>query len=301
MDNAPAETTNALTGGYAPEAPTAAPVETAGQAEQQPVEAAPVEQKEQSDNWLSGFDEETQGYIGNKGWESVSDVLTSYQNLEKMRGVPAEQLYTIKPDMSPEDIEKVQIAMGRPSEIGEYKIQEVEGAIPGAVDLVKDFAFKNGLSVQAAEGMYSGINEFIVKTHQEHVEQINMANKQGFDSLAKEWGGAWDKNVNIAMRAAENLGITEQMQEAIKGSGQAPQFLQALTKIGSMMAEGDVVGVNPTQAKASMNALSPTEARAAIDRLRNDPNFKARMVSGDKKTRDAAQQELEPYYNILAQ
>ncbi|MCU7882353.1 MAG: hypothetical protein KZQ66_12905 [Candidatus Thiodiazotropha sp. (ex Lucinoma aequizonata)] len=45
-------------------------------------ETPPIESTE----WTTDFGEDTRAYVDNKGWKTPTDLLVSYQNLEKLTG-----------------------------------------------------------------------------------------------------------------------------------------------------------------------------------------------------------------------
>src|SRR6185312_841401 len=71
--------------------------------------------------WLEGATPEQVGYIQNKGWTDPKQVLEGYQNLEKMRGVPADRLLTL-PATDADDATKAAFyeKLGRPKEAAGY-------------------------------------------------------------------------------------------------------------------------------------------------------------------------------------
>lgn len=296
-DNAPETTAsdNALIGDYTPQE-SAAPAVEEGQAPESTPAASPEES-----NWMSGFDEDTQAYLNNKGFKEPSHVVESYRQLESMRGVPAEQLFTIKPDMEQDGYDKVYNALGRPESADKYTLESGENDIPGLVDWFKGTAHNLGFNDKQTSSLYEAFNEQIVSIANQNQQEIATKHTQGIEALQKEWGGKFEYNANLANRAADYLGVSQDAQEAIKASGHAPEILKALAKAGAMMSEGEMAGVNPSASRAAMGGMDASEARKEIDKLNADPQFNARMNSGDAKVRQAAMAELDEYYKVLAQ
>lgn len=292
-DNAPevSVSDNVLVG----DVPSAAPAPIEGQAAES-----------ESTGWLGNFNEDQQAYINNKGWGSLEEneatqaMLTSYQNIEKLKNVDGKDLFNIQADMDPEAREKVYQALGRPDAPENYSIEVGEGDIPELADWYKGAAHKHGLSDTQAAGIYAEFNEQMNGMASSSNEGIAAAHQQGIEAIQKEWGNAWESKVNVATRAAEHHGITQDMQIAIKEAGLAPEFLKAMASVGTMMGEGQMVGTSPTDAKAAVGMLSPKEAASQRDKMINNPEFKARMYSQNAETRKAAAAELQPLYKAMS-
>tara|TARA_R110001632_G_scaffold74944_3_gene171024 strand:- start:128 stop:1030 length:903 start_codon:yes stop_codon:yes gene_type:complete len=289
-DNAPEGTTgdNVLLGGYNAPQQDAAPVVTEGQAPQ--VESAPVH----NSDWLGTFDDDTKGYIENKAWKSPADMLQSYQNLEKMSGGNAEQLYRITGDMDDEARNNIYNVLGRPEAADKYSYEAQEGDHPEMVNGMKEIAHKYGLSNQQLTDIIPEFNEMAIGIASKQTEAINNQNHQAFEKLQGEWGQDFDAKTNFASRAANHFGITEDMQRAVVGSGHAADFTKALANIGSLMAEGQMVGMNPDASRSAMGVMTREEAQSKIDAKMNNDDFKKRYLSHDQNTRMAARAELEP-------
>lgn len=294
-DNAPETTVsdNTLTAGFEPQQ-SAAPAVDNGQATQQ------------SETWFGSYSQDFQDLLGKKGLselsqqEATESLAKSYMNLESMRGVPDDQLFKITSDMGEDDWNKVYNAMGRPETVEGYTYQATETDSPELVDAFKSVAHELGLTENQVTKFIPAINEHIVSMVQGQEAQVQAANNEALTNLQKEWAGAWDKNLNIATRAAEHFGIDEDMQKAMVSTGNSAKMLQALNKIGSMMAEGDMIGMSPTDQRATIGAMSKAEAQDKLSKLQGDPDFAARLNSSDRKVSDEASKEMEKYYKILS-
>lgn len=298
MDNAPETTAsdNALLGGYAPEqAPeSAAPAATEGQAPQQ------------SDTWYGGYAENVQSLVTHQGLdkleqsEAFESLANNYSNLQSKLGGNHNELYKITAEMTPEDRATIYNAMGRPETVEGYTYEVQEGDHPELVQHFKNVSHELGLSESQVSKMIPMLNEQIVNIAQAQQDAVQAQNNAGLEALQKEWAGAWESKVNLATRAAEHFGITEDMQKAIVASGNSAGFIKALNQIGGLMAEGAMVGMSPADGKAHMGVMSKQEAQSQLNAKQGDPDFMARLRSMDRKVAEQASQELEKYYKIIA-
>jgi len=286
-----------LLGGFSPEQ-SAAPAAEEGH--------APAQEAPKGDSWFSAYSEDTQSLITNRGYDKLDQneafeaLAGGYKNLHSKMGGNHDELFKITADMSPEDRSSVYNALGRPETVEGYSYQSQEGDSPELVDHFKSVAHELGLTENQVSKMIPMLNEKIVAIGGDHTAQINAQNNEGLEALQKEWAGSWDTKLNIATRAAEHFGITDDMQTAIVQSGQSAGFIKALNSIGSLMAEGQMIGMSASDQKASIGAMSKQEAQAEISNRQGDPEFRARMSSTDRKVSEAAAKEMEKYYKVLA-
>ena len=280
---------NALTEGYTPEASAA------------PTEQGQAQESTQPANWHSGFSDDFQGLLDKKGLSDLSQqeateaIGKSYMNLESMRNVPDDNLFNISTDMDDETRNKVFTAMGRPEAADKYSYAPSETDNEELVGSLKESAHRLGLTDKQVNGLMPDINNTIIELANAHNEQAQSLNNEGLTALQKEWGGAWEANKNMAIRAAEHFGINDEMQTAIRDSGNSGAFLKALNQMGGLMAEGAMAGMSPQSGSAAMGIMTPQDAQAEINSKMADPDFKARYLSQDYNTRIAASKELEVF------
>lgn len=295
-DNAPETTASdtVLTGGFTPQE-SAAPAESDGHATTQ-----------EESTWFSAYSEDTQSLITNRGYdklnqnEAFEDLSNGYKNLQSKLGGSHDELFKITSDMGDEDWSKVYSAMGRPETADNYSYETLDTDNAELVQTFKEASHGLGLTDSQVSKLIPQLNEKIVSIAEAQQSEINAKNNTGLESLQKEWAGSWDQKVGIATRAAEHFGISEDIQKAVVASGNSAAFLKSLNQIGSLMAEGSMVGMSATDQKASIGAMSKGEAQAQLGKMQGDPDFRARLNSSDRKVAEQASLEMEKYYKILA-
>lgn len=281
---------NALTGGFEPEQ-SAAPAVEQGQAPESAPEAA----------WTTKYSEgfqslaEKKGLSGLSEQEAIENIANSYTNLESLKNVSGENLFNISGDIDDETREKVYSALGRPDAPDQYSYEAQETDNQDLVGTFKNTAHELGLTDKQVAGMIPALNEKIVEIAEAHTQELQTKNNEGLGALQKEWGGAWEANKNLAVRAAEHFGITEEMQVAIRDSGQSAGFLKALNQMGGLMAEGAMAGMSPQAGSAAMGVMTPEAAQQEINSKMSDPEFMRRYHSQDHSIRVAAAKEIEPF------
>lgn len=302
MDNAPEATVSdtTLLGGYEPQQ-SAAPAVEEGHAQSQQ-----TQEQQSQQAWFDAYSDDTKSLITNRGYEKLDkdsafeDLAKGYKNLQSKLGGNHDELFKITPEMTPEDRDSIYNALGRPETKDGYTYELQEGDHPDLVNAVKDIAHKNGLSDSQVKNFISEINPEIVRIAQAQEQEIQAKNNEGLEALRQEWAGSWDSKFNLATRAAEFFGITEDMQKAIVASGHSAEFIKSLNKMGGLMAEGNMIGMSPTDSKASIGAMSKEEAQAQLSAKQGDPDFVARLRSTDRAVAEQASKDLEKFYKILA-
>lgn len=244
---------------------------------------APVEKP-----WTEGFDESALGLVRDRGWKNPGDAVQSYRNLEKLQGVPENQLVKLPGD--PDDGEAwgpVYDKLGRPAngeayDFGEYQAPE------GAVDLSPEYraeAHKAGLNQGQARGLFDWYNTRVAEAVAEQEEQRGLQSEKDMLDLRKGWGKEYDANIEAGRRfaaRAKQAGFDEDFIGRMENGGVGTKdLLRFTTWIGRATGEhlgppreGDVGGAFGT---------TPARARERIAELKADPAFMARYMGSDKE------------------
>lgn len=229
----------------------------------------------QATDWTSSLSDEAKGFVQNKGWKEAGLAVESYRNLEKAIGVPPERLLKI-----PEKADDVQgwnaiyNRLGKPEKADGYKIEGDEGM----VKFGRDAFFEANLSTKQVESIVGKWNAF-VKGEQEAATKAREGKfKEADDALAREWGAAFEKNGQVAKKAAEKFGITEQEIQALESTIGFAATAKLFHKIGSTTGESEFVagtGFNPN------GPLTPQQAKYRLSELQKDSDFQGKVVKGD--------------------
>lgn len=230
------------------------------------------------------LDEDQQGYIANKGWDGVPAMLNSYQQLESLRGVPAERLLKLpSQDAEPTEWEAVFAKLGRPENpdgYGEFELPENAPVDDNRVKAFKEKAHALGLTAKQAQEMAKWDAEFMVGQQTTMTESRQAELAAELNKLKAEWGTAFDAQMLKADAAAAEFGLeaddVAKLQQVL-GRYKTGTFLASLgEKLGEASFEtGD--GTN-----RDFQPMTPAQASAQISQLRDDKAFMSRYLSGDK-------------------
>lgn len=232
-----------------------------------------------------------------KAFKDPAAALESMRNLEKLVGVPADQLIRKPKDASDVDgMKAFRTALGVPEAADGYGIQSPDG-VAGA-DFVKWAGatfLEAGIPKEAAGQIVAKWNEFANAqlTAMAAADQTAFAN--GMVQLKDQWGGAYDERVELAKRAlrtfGKEIGINEIGDEGFKslekGAGGGVQLIKLLAAVGARTSEDKFVAGAPPAF-----TMTAEQAGAKIKELQADRAWSSAYLNGDKN-KQAEMQRLQ--------
>lgn len=105
--------------------------------------------------------------------------------------------------------------------------------------------------------------------------------EQETQTLQKEWGAAYEQNMNQAKAAAREFGIAPEVLDTIEKAAGFSTVMKAFSKIGGAIGESKFAGGKPANA-----VMTPSQAVAQIGELQKDKGFIQRLYSGDMAAKD---------------
>lgn len=269
-----------------PAAPAPATSPAAAPAPAAPAPApAPAAPDQGAFDWSkSGLDADHLGYTQNKGWKDPADVIHSYRNLEKLHGVPAEQILKLPSDDLPTSWDPIYNKLGRPEKADGYKLPVPDGVDPGFAKTASEAFHKAGVSQKQAEALTTWWNEQAAGATKAQTDATAARDTEQLAMLKAKWGPNLQANSAIVDKAATAFGMTSAQLEGLKaamGPGEAMEFLH---NIGSKLAtEDSFIGADgkPT----TTGGLTPAQAISKIGELRKDGEFVKRYAAGDAEAK----------------
>lgn len=242
-------------------------------------------------SWTDGLDAPTQAFVAERQWKGIGDALTSYRNLEKLTGVPPEQIIKLPKDMNETAMGEVYDRLGRPKSAADYKLAEtVKGADPEFAKTASGWFHEAGLNASQA-------NKVAAKW-QAHVEAQDKATLTAYNAkveadklaLKTEWGANHDAHIEMAKTAGKAFGMTDAhivALERVMGYAGVHKFL---ANIGSKLGEAEFVqgGGKP----GDFTGMTPERAQARIAELKSNAEFKAKFAHKDPLVSGEARAEM---------
>lgn len=230
--------------------------------------AAPTGETAQPESWSSGFDEATQAYVKNKGWDSPDKVLESYRNLERFQGGAKNVLEIPGEDADETALSDFYNKLGRPDTPDQYGIEGDEEFSKAAYEL--------GLSKNQAASLYEKLSEKSASDLKAYEEQVDQENAAALDTLKQQWGRDYDKNVLAGQKAAHALGYGEEALLELETGMGTQAMMELFSKVGSMMSEPDFI-----TGQAGDFSQSEHSARQELEALKMDSKWMDEYLAGD--------------------
>lgn len=222
--------------------------------------------------WFNGFADEDVGYIKNKGWDApdgTKNLLTSYKNLEKLRGVPEDRLVKL-PEKS-DDSEgwgKVFEKLGRPEKPEGYEFQAPENSKIDS-DRLKwsaDTAYLMGLNKAQYKALVENTLKYESEIQAKYQQAAEQERIQSFNTLKDEWGKGYEERKTLAERGLMHF-MTDKSEHAVAKMQELfgyADVMKMFANIGQAIGEDKVpssdgdrpFGYTPEQAKSDMQQLN---------------------------------------------
>ena len=244
------------------------------------------------------------GLVEAKGWDGPGAVIKSYRNLEQLLGADKAGRGVVLPkdDADVEGFNALYAKLGRPEKPEDYKLEIPDGDDGKFAAAAAPILHQLGITAKQAEGLVKFVNEYSKTSRETFEASIGDQVKQQSEDLKREWGQAYDQNVEVARRGARALGMQEADIDSLENAIGYKRVFELMHKVGVKLGEDNFAG----DGQASMQ-YSPGAASERLNQLRSDKDWSARVIAGDRKaidekeTLEAAQlgMTLEAYRSAL--
>jgi hypothetical protein len=194
--------------------------------------------------------------VANKGWKAPADAAKSYDELFRFVGADKAGRGLVLPDptkATPEEIaafraKAASVAGGIPDNVDGYGITLPEGfPDPEFGKVAGELMLKHRIPKGDAQGL---IADFAAQVQAGEVARVTEENKRFETEVAElksEWGGDYDKKMELAKRGARASGAPTEVQDFIedflhaKGQPGAAGVLRWMASLGEAFGEGKFV------------------------------------------------------------
>lgn len=254
-------------------------------------QAAPAPEPGQgAASWMEGFDDDLRGYVETKGFKDPAALAESYQNLEKLRGVPAESLMQWPSDPSDrEAMLPVYAKMGMPETADKYTNVLGDGFDDEVFKSVAEQAHALGLG----DGQFQGLQQIMAEQSQAVMEQQENEAAEAFDN----WKSGNEEGFNNAARLMADVGMTEESLEGLLAGDKSAMY-DFLAKVAARTGEAQVIHGDPPQGEGF--SMSPSAAKQKVSELMADEEFMKQYTSASKKVRQPAIDRMMKLQEIAA-
>ena len=228
-----------------------------------------------AEGWANNLPEDSAAYKDTLSkYKSVPDMAKALANanalIGKKLGVPNEK-------SSPEEVAAFRRSLGVPDTIDEYKF--APDALPEGMTW-DDNNVKNYAEIAHKHNIPPSAMKALVTEHakMEHFKmqgiqaQIEKQHVEAVNTLKKEWGGEFDKNIGLAKQAAKIAGVNANSQGFAD-----PEVVRGFVRLSQMMSE-DKVGRS-----MSGSEFMTGQARAKDIMSNPDNSWHKRYMEGDRE------------------
>jgi len=210
---------------------------------------------------MTGAPENVAAYA-QRGIKSVSDLATSYSELEKYQGQNAERL-NLPETLTDEMNAQIRTRMGVPADINGYDLGDAGSTLkPEVVDALKKFGIESGLATDQLKNGINLINEIGNAQKQDIVAQALATEEE----LKTELGDKFQTYIDDSIAGANKLGLLEIFEET--GLIARKDVIEKLNAVNKLMSEGVLKPSNQTPAKTVESTQKDLEANPAfLDRM----------------------------------
>jgi hypothetical protein len=241
-------------------------------------------------DWRAALPDDLKPVAAAKGWRTPAEALKSYVHLERLVGAD-------KIALPPKD------AKGNRdwarwegwAAIGRHESPDTYAFAPGAGQAFSegDRAFqahmapllhRAGLAQWQVDLLAGGLAEFGEQHRAQSEHSADRRRAAAEAELRREWGGAFERQMDLANRALRVFGGPDAVRALIRsGAGTQPAIVRAFARIGAALAEdGGLPG------ERGGGAPAPSRARSEIQRLKSDPEFQTAFLDRMHPGHDAA-------------
>lgn len=218
--------------------------------------------------FLEGFKEEDRGFIQEQGFSSNDELVAALKSMVSLPGENATE----------EDINAFYNKLGRPESADKYDFHIKEGNNDVFAKEVAPLLYKAGISQKQLDVLAPQWDALVEQSKEKVAKQLEEEDNQAKDLLRKEWGADYDKNIELAKRAAQSAGFQpEEIDQMVAAKGSAWVY-KTMSKFGKLIGDADIKGAEGGQ---SANPKDPKTAAAEIEKLMKDREFANKVANMD--------------------
>jgi hypothetical protein len=236
-------------------------------------------------------DAETVGYLQTKGWHdkpadvAAQTILKSYREVERMTGIPANQLVKFPKDPSDtEGYNALYTRMGVPKEATAYDFKDIKFKSGEELDAsfvahMQAKAHAAHLTPQAAREMTQATVQWLEQAEAADTAEMQAKIDAQKAALAKNWGANKDANMVIARNAAAALKISAEDVNALESVVGYDRIMEMFRNIGTKIGEDKFV--QSGNSAVNNGVMTREQAVASKAELMRDEVWREAYLKGD--------------------
>ena len=240
---------------------------------------------------------EVKTFVETKGWDSPLKAITSYRELESMRGVPAERLLKLPEkadDPSWSDI-RARVGWKAPEKPEDYGVTVPEGHPPEYAAAITQAAHKLGVPKDTLLALAAENQKFVEAQTAIQDKTISERIAAADAAMAEKFGAKLPEVSERIQREASRLGFDAATIETVEGAlalsseDGVGKFRALLADLAQARTEAPL-----HQGATQQMATNPQQAQAKLDQLARNPEWA-------KKALERGTAEAEERLTLIAQ
>jgi hypothetical protein len=207
-------------------------------------------------------------FVGKEGKVNTAALLKSYHETKKAFGKDK----VILPDdtFDADRTKEFWGKLGAKDSADQYEVKVAEGSLlqEKFVNDMKTFAAENHIPVGTVQKMADFMEAQSLTAKTESDESFNTKIAESLEPIKKEYGAAYDLNINMAKRVINEVSGLSDDEKAIFSDptiGSNPSVIKILVNIGKKLFKEDGI-----QGTSDSGLLSPEQAQDEINKIYND-------------------------------
>lgn len=250
-------------------------------------------------NWKDGLDADLRNSPSLATFDGLPALAKSYVETKALVG---RQGVILPKEGDADDLARFHKEVGVPDSADAYTYEGVEAPEgmqldTALMDGMKGAFHKRGVTPAQANGIIEDYNQLMSERAGGHAEQVDKVKSSCKSALEGKYGGAYDKNCNMAQAALEQRltkeGASELLDFVDPNTGATlayhPGFIDMIVTLAQGMAEDSSLhGHGPRQF-----ALTPEEADRKLGEFNRDPEKQKALYDADHEAHDEAVTERD--------
>jgi len=230
--------------------------------------------------WLQGASTEEIAFAQSKGWDKettapADQIFRSYHNLQKLFGADKAGNTVVLPGEGADEttVNQFYNRLGRPENMDGYTPKEFAGLDDAQFKSLRETAHKAGITDKQFEALTKWNEQLGTQIQSDLENNVKMQQAEEEANLKKEWGAAYDKNLQLAKEATAKLGLTQDQVNAMQIGLGFDGVLKLMTQLGAGIGEGKFVSSDNGRGAGADNTMTPEQAKTELTRLSSDKDF----------------------------
>ncbi len=249
------------------------------------------------------LDDDTIGWLENKGFENPQAAITSQRELEKKMGGSPEMLQKWPESDDKEGFEAVYRRLGKPEDVEGYKFEFEEGAAidPDTLTWFKKTALGRHMPNDMAQGVILDWNTEVARLQAEQQQAIEVQEQIEETELRNAWGTKYDEKIDSGRRALLALGVEEEKVDSLQ-SVLGPKVLATMAaKIADTMGEDTIASETGTPAFGASEEAVQNQIDELMSDIMADPKRKERYFADYGVPKEATDKDFRRAHQLWAQ